>query len=437
MIRRTIREWSYLELEPPGPGAFTRTHADKLVEKAILLSMSGEEGERVLVNHPKKLRAQQVVGVLAADDVCLEILPKIDGGESDASARRSLIHMLAAVYDLPIHDGAVTELSWQRDDLLEILIRLFCDQLFAVVHRGLPRAYVQHEDDLRALRGRMDVIRQFSVLAASPQRLACRYDELSSDIALNQVMKAAVTCLRKRSRSHDNQRKLYELELAFADVATVPVQALRWESIIIDRTNRAWSQLLALARLLLGNRFQTTSLGDSQGFSLLFEMNTLFEEFVGRALERALAGTPIDVRLQGPRSFALQDLSSNTSRFATKPDISLRLGSHSLMVIDTKWKRLKGAIDDPKQGVSQADIYQMMAYSHVYGCDRLMLLYPHHSELGEHPGALSTHRIVGTDDSQISVASLSLKDPKKAAQSLKSWLLSPDGMLTQAMQLAA
>ncbi|MFD0386891.1 McrC family protein [Tistrella bauzanensis] len=31
---------------------------------------------------------------------------------------------------------------------------------------------------------------------------------------------------------------------------------------------------------------------------------------------------------------------------------------------------------DRKSGVSQADVYQMMAYARLYKCDRLMLLYP-------------------------------------------------------------
>lgn len=433
MIRRTLREWNYLEIEPPGPGAFTRLHADQLVTYASSIAIGGSDGERILVNHPKKLRAQQVVGILAAGDTCIEILPKIEGGESDASARRSLIHMLAAVYDLDVHDGAITELGWQNQDLLEILISLFCDRLFTAVHRGLPRAYVEHQDDLAALRGRLQVIRQFSILAASPQRLACRYDELCPDIALNQVMKAAVICLRRRSRSAENQRRLYELELAFAEVATVPVSALRWDKITIDRTNRAWSQLLKLARLLLGDRFQSTNLGDADGFSLLFPMNTLFEEFVGRSLQKALAGTGLEVLLQRPRSFALQEPITGKGRFATKPDITLRRSGQNIMIIDTKWKRLKGAIDDPKQGVGQADVYQMMAYSHVYRCNRLMLLYPHHEELGDNAGPLSTHRIVGTEDSCIDVASTMLKDPKSVPDSLKSWLLGPDSPITHAL----
>jgi 5-methylcytosine-specific restriction enzyme subunit McrC len=68
------------------------------------------------------------------------------------------------------------------------------------------------------------------------------------------------------------------------------------------------------------------------------------------------------------------------------------------LVIDTKWKRLAPILDDPKQGVSQADIYQMMAYGRLYRCRRLILLYPHHAGLRAKAGLQSRHRIVSTDD---------------------------------------
>ena len=430
MIRRTVREWDYLPIETAGPGAFTREVADRVVECASSFRSSGLDGEKIFVNHPKKLRAQQVVGVIAADGVAVEILPKIDGEDSVAAARRSLIHMLAVVLDLDIADGAITDLGWQREDLLEILIRLFCDRLFEAVHRGLPRSYIAEDDDLRALRGRLNATRQFTLLAASPQRIACRFDDLSADIALNQIMKAAVTKLARVARSAGNQRRLAELALVFADVRSVPIKALPWSAVVLDRTNRSWGQLLALAKLLLGERFQTTSSGDNQGFSLVFEMNTLFEEFVGRMLQRGLNGSGLQVRLQGPPGFALEELGSQRNRFATKPDISILRDGCIEMVIDTKWKRLKGAIDDQKFGVGQSDIYQMMAYAQVYRCDRLMLLYPHHPGMGSEAGPVCGHRIHGTDDACISIATISVRDPRLAPAALRDLVFGPGGITT-------
>lgn len=71
------------------------------------------------------------------------------------------------------------------------------------------------------------------------------------------------------------------------------------------------------------------------------------------------------------------------TRFRTKPDIIIRRGSEVLAIIDTKWKCLRDVGDDKKHGVSQADIYQLMAYAQLYSCSRLLLLYPHHAGLSE------------------------------------------------------
>lgn len=49
----------------------------------------------------------------------------------------------------------------------------------------------------------------------------------------------------------------------------------------------------------------------------------------------------------------------------TRPDIIVRKDGAPVLIIDTKWKRLAPSIDDPKQGVREAGIYQMMAYAKV------------------------------------------------------------------------
>ena len=409
MIRRSLREWDYLAVaESGGDDVIPRLAADSLVAAARAAGIGGSDGEAILVNGYHRLRAQQVVGVLVSPTATLEILPKIDGLNAGA-VRHRLIHMLARVFDLDVAIGPITDLGWQQDDLLEILIRLFCDRLFDAVHRGLPRRYVGQEADLSALRGRLDVQRQFTILAVSPQKLACRYDDISADIPLNQIMRAAVDLLSRIARASRNQRRLAELSFAFVDVSVVPINKLPWDWVILDRTNIAWATLLKFARLLLGRRFQTTSTGEEPGVSLLFEMNTLFEEYVGRTLRRALGGSGLDVRLQAPRDHALAE-DNGARRFATRPDIVVSRNTEHLLIIDTKWKRLTGPIDDPQRGVGQSDVYQMMAYSQVYRCDHLMLLYPHHDEIGTDPGILNKYSIRGTPDSRLIVASVSLSD---------------------------
>lgn len=68
-----------------------------------------------------------------------------------------------------------------------------------------------------------------------------------------------------------------------------------------------------------------------------------------------------------------------------------------MRVVDTKWKRIANRIDDAKQGVSQGDVYQMMAYGQLYRCDRLVLLYPQHNDLESGEGVHASHKISGSD----------------------------------------
>lgn len=383
MIERTLLEWErigYGNTEDTIPEA----QAARLAAVAEASPFAGRGGSGVLEYRRKDLRARGVVGVIATPGCQLEILPKIEASEDAHSAdtatlRHRLVHMLAVARDIRIDAGTISRMDWQRDTLLEILIRLFCAKLMDAVRQGMPRRYVEIEDDLAALRGRLNVTRQFTTLAAQPQKLACQFDDFSIDTLLNQVMKAAVSKLSRVAQASDNQRALRELTFTYADINDIRPAAVSWDAIVLDRTNERWRELLSLARLLLGDQHQNTSAGGVEGHTLLFEMNVLFEEYVARLLKQALAGTGLWVSSQGGHRSCLFD--GDVGRFRTRPDLIVRSGEDVVLIIDTKWKRIAARIDDPKQGVSQSDVYQMMAYGQLYDCAHTILLYPYHHGL--------------------------------------------------------
>ncbi|MCW5715747.1 MAG: restriction endonuclease [Bauldia sp.] len=394
MIQRTVLEWGRIAYGA-GAAEIPSGLADRIAAVASSSPLGGRGGGDILIHGRTALQAKQVVGVIAADGCSLEILPKI-ANLTTGDVRRQLVHMLGVAIDVDVAAGRVADLDWQRDDLLEILIRLFARKLADAAREGLPRRYVGIEEDLPVLRGRLDLKRQFTTHVASPQILACRYDALSADVPINRVMKAAVTRLSRWARTAETQRLLRELAFDFAEVRDVDPSTLL-EEIVLDRTNSRWRELLVLARLLLGSRFQTTSSGAGRGFSLLFPMNDLFEEYVSRMLGRALRPYGLSVTAQGGLRHCLIEPETGATRFQTRPDIIVRRGSDIVWVIDTKWKRLSPRIDDAKQGVAQGDVYQMMAYGQVYGCRHLMLLYPHHEDLGTDDRRLANYQVAGAD----------------------------------------
>ena len=328
----------------------------------------------VLTRTHRGLRAGQVVGILTIPGRTVEILPKIDG--NDGTVRSALVHMLAVAWGLRVAEGELAALDTQRHDLLELLIRLFADRLLAAVRRGMPRRYVTHEEDLALLRGRLDVERQFTHLAVRPDRLACRFDELSEDTPLNRVLKAAVTRLAGVARSAAGARRLSELTARFEFVRDSS------DPLRLDRTNAAFHDLHRLARLFLTGDWQSTRGGRSAGFALLFPMDKLFEAFIGRSLMRALGSRT--VRLQHRGRHALTAAGGTSRLFALQPDAVIEEPGERHVILDAKWKRLTPHARHRGKtlGVAQSDIYQMLAYARAYDARRLVLIYPWHDALG-------------------------------------------------------
>ena len=309
------------------------------------------------------LKAAQVVGVLKVPGCSLEILPKIGGENGDV--RDALIRMLAAACDLRIDSGELAALKTQSHDLLELLARLFAERLLTAVRRGLPRRYVAHEEDLNWLRGRLDVKRQTTRLAARPDLLACRFDELSEDTPLNRILKAAVGKLTGAVRSAATARLLGELASRFEFVPSSG-DPLR-EPVRLDRTNAAFHDLYQLAQLFLSGEWQSTAGGRRTGFALLFPMEKLFEKFIVRSLQRTFG--PQRIAYQCGKQHALKDEKGEIFRLF--PDVVIDDGT---IVLDMKWKILKDG--DEKLGIGPADIYQMLAYGRAWKAKRLILLYP-------------------------------------------------------------
>jgi 5-methylcytosine-specific restriction enzyme subunit McrC len=422
MIHRSILEWTTISFGEAADKIPVEAAA-RLAAVADKSSFAGSEGGGVLEYGRKGLRARDIVGVVVAPGCTLEILPKIDlpgasENECRGNVRRRLIHMLAVALELEIDAGQLAALDWQQETLLEILIRLFSERLVDAVRQGLPRLYVPQSDDLPMLRGRLNVTRQFTVLAAEGSRLACCFDALTPDIALNQIMKAAVRRVSQIAQRLDNQRRLRELSFAYAEISDIPIARLPWDRVAIDRTNAQWRELLGFARLILGDRFQTTSTGEQEGFSLLFEMNSLFEEYVARMLRRALVDTDVRVVSQGGRLYCLE-AEDRRGLFQTRPDILLKRGNQVVQVIDTKWKRVVDLIDDRKRGVSQGDVYQMIAYGQLYNCDRLTLLYPHHLGLKGGEGLIATHQVTGSNRN-LEIATIDIGTSREFGARLKA-----------------
>ncbi|TQK03469.1 McrC family protein [Herbaspirillum sp. SJZ107] len=388
--RISLREHGRLHV-----GAFDPSKPSVTCEQAALLTgLRARHGFDVFRwTNQHTIAAQQYVGTVQVGQVTVEVLPKIEtdtGSPDETTIRRNLIAMLMTARGVQVSEGDIARVAVQRHGILEILIRLFCDRLFAQVHRGLVHRYEPRDEQLAVLRGRLDLSGHLRLNAANPERLYCRFDEFQADNDLNRVLKAALALLFRVANDLDNQRRLAELLLAFDGISDVPAASLPWHRIGFDRLSERYRPAFRLAELFLKSKAPDVTAGAQHGVSLFFDMNSLFEEYIGRVATRVFQPVGIEVKLQGPQRFIATDESNGTRAFAMRPDVVGMRDGRAAWIVDTKWKQLSP--DEVRDGAGQSDIYQMYAYASSYGCPDVVLLYPHHSGLGTQRGARASYQ---------------------------------------------
>lgn len=324
----------------------------------------------------RSIKWSQYCGLVQLGDITLEILPKIHGKESSPGAcRESLILMLRKAGLLKIHKPGVADVNLQKHTLLDIFIHDFCQQLNQQLVQGALRKYISREENIGVLKGKLLSHMQFRHNLAHKERLYCQYDELSEDIFINQTIKFTLKLLLPRARSPRIKNEITRLLYAFDNVTDKQVSSTDVEQVTLGRNEKRFHDIVRLCAIFIKSLNPGTGAGNSRVFSLLFDMNQLFEAWVAAILKPLALQLGWKLKEQGPKRYMAYRADIDKSVFQMKPDICfVDRSGNPVLIVDTKWKLL--ATEDAKLGVSQADLYQMQAYGNRYGVPYLCLVYP-------------------------------------------------------------
>ena len=323
------------------------------------------------------LAASNYVGVVTTRrGTVLEILPKVDlHGPDDDSCERTrhvFLEMLRSWRRLPAQLPHSDIRSMSRFPMLEVFVRQFLHMLARLARNGLARRYVNVEENLRYLRGRIVFGPHLRDNASNRTRFYTSHDELSVNRPANRLIHTALNRLAPRIRNGADRRLLREVLAAFDDVPLSANANADWRAHHIDRSMNRYRPVMQWVGLFLFNRGLATFRGMNRNVSLLFPMEQVFEDFIAGSFRRYQQRYA--VVSQGPRR-AMASIGGNPV-FSTMPDIALRTGKDVRLVLDAKWKRVDATTDDLKHGIQQADVYQLYAYAKRYRCGAVALVYP-------------------------------------------------------------
>ena len=309
----------------------------------------------------KFIQARNYVGVLQTKGgLTIEILPKIADKNDAERSKAVFIKMLRTLKNFPFKSSNLASLKTQNLPLLEIFISMFLSELEALVKRGIKSDYVPLEDNLNFLKGKLNINEQIKRNSIHKERFYVGYSEFLSDIKINRIIKTTLKSLYKKSNSSKNQQKIRELLFIFDEVLECDDYKNFFAKLVTNRQVKHYEQTLLWCKIFLLNNSFTPHKGDDLAFALLFDMNALFESYVGNFMKKSFPGTILQ--------HSEKHLVENPKSFKLRPDIFLK----GKFIADTKWK-----IISSKDDISQADLYQLYAYGKKHPCDgKLYIIYP-------------------------------------------------------------
>lgn len=253
---------------------------------------------------------------------------------------RNLYYLLCYAWDALEQLDRVDVGELEKQDVSNLFARVLAQGVTDLIRRGLDREYVEHEDDIAGVKGRIDFGQTASRLLLPLARTHCRYDELSADVLQNRLVRETIRRLSTLRDVDSSARE--ELKLLYRHmegVSPVRISNGHFGLVRVHRNNSIYRFLLDLCRLI-----HDSTLVDEAGevsrfidFSREEGMSILFEKFIRRFLQKhSPAGTTA-----GRRVIAWKDVS------ATPPDAERHLphletdvvleSSERTLIIDAKY----------------------------------------------------------------------------------------------------
>ncbi len=338
------------------------------------------------------IQFRNYVGVIQLPNgLQIEVLPKFqfkddqtEHGVKYPKTKRVFTMMLMS---LRAPDGKLytqTNLGIQKASLFELFINLYVHQVSDLVKKGLRSNYQQISENLNHFVGRLLIKEQITKNTLHKEKFYVIHDIYSLNRPENKLIKSCLGKLLKLTHSSKNKQQLKILIDDFENVSESTNYEADFKQIQKNRLMSSYDQILDWTEVFLNNKGFSTFHGKKEANAILFPMEKVFESFVARQFQKIIKKDPgfqnfsISIQDKGKYLFNRIDGKSK-QQFSLRPDIVIYeyVANEKVpkFILDTKWKNI-GADKGHLGGISQSDLYQMLAYTQRYNTPYVFLIFP-------------------------------------------------------------
>ena len=328
------------------------------------------------IHNSSEVKSNKYVGVIHYNGKRINLLPKIfykkDEDINEKKLNQINKHILwwlsyCRKIKFPNYQ---TNLGSNKSDFFEVLIYLFAKYTRELLNSSIYQQYEEVNNELSFIKGRINTNEYIkrNLSKGRWHKLNCSYDAFVFDNEFNRIIKYVANLLFNVTANQDNKKRLREILFIFDEVADIRATAEQCSSIEFNPMFGEFELVRDYCLLFLSNSISFDYKNDLKLFAFLLPMEYVFEDFVFGFIEKELH----EINAKSQRSDKYLDVDK---KFNLKPDLWIQTPNTSF-IADTKYKIVYSNSVDPKNGISQNDIYQMLAYAIRFRVDEIILFYP-------------------------------------------------------------
>ena len=336
------------------------------------------ESQRFLqfLHKSKEIKSNKYVGVIHYNGQKINLLPKIFFDPTQDCSSNEVHQIQNHILWWLSYCRKIKFPSYQasmgsaQSDFFEVLIYLFSKYTRELLNSAIYQQYEEVSEELPFIKGRLNVNQYINenISRGNWHKLNCTYDAFVFDNEFNRIIKYVTTLLFNVTSSADNKKNLREILFILDEVSDERATAEQCSRITFNPIFGAFETVRDYCQLFLNNAVSFDYKNDLKLFAFLLPMEYVFEDFIFGFIEKEIPS----INAKSQRSDTYLD---EEGVFKLKPDLFLQTSERSL-IADTKYKIVYSDDKDPKKGISQNDLYQMLAYAVRFEVDEIVLFYP-------------------------------------------------------------
>lgn len=243
-------------------------------------------------------------------------------------------------------------------NVAELCASILIKGISAQLKRGLGREYIQEQDVLSSLRGKIDITESIKSRTLLKKQMECVYDEFSVNSYMNKILKTTMTLLLSADISKSRKKELKKILVYFDDVDMIDIHAIEW-NLQYNKNNQTYRMLISICYLVAKGLLQTKSDGNTKLMDFLDEqrMCRLYEKFILEYYRKEHS----DIKATSSQIPWQLDDDINEMLPIMQTDIMLSK-NNKVLIIDAKYyaKTLQSQYD--VNTINSGNLYQIFTY---------------------------------------------------------------------------